>query len=199
MEKNKVILLSVIGAVIIIGAIVLNGYNTLVYGQEGIKKTWANVQAQYQRRVDLIGNVVETAKGSAQFERDTLQAVVDARSAWARVQSAPSLDAQVKAANEAAPLVNSALSRLLVTVEAYPQLKSVELFRDVITELEGTENRIAVARRDYNEAVNGYNLTVRQFPSNITAAVLGFTPSEAFKADEGAEKAPKVKFDFNPQ
>lgn len=171
-------------------------YNGLVSGDEGVKKAWADVQTQYQRRLDLIENLVNTAKGSAQFEQTTLQSVVEARSAWAKASSAPTLNEQVRATEQAAPVMSSALSRLLVTVEAYPQLKSTEAFRDVMTGLEGTENRIATARRDFNGSVQSYNVQVRTFPSNIFAKLFGFELKESFKADEGADKAPKVEFDF---
>ncbi len=197
MEPKRLTLLIVLGVVIVAAAFVMNSYNGLVMGQERVKKTWGDVQTQYQRRVDLIGNVVETAKGSANFEQETLRMVVEARSAWAKASSAGNLNDQIRESNEAAPLVNSALSRLLVTVEAYPQLGSVATFRDVITELEGTENRISVARRDFNGAIQNYNVKVRQFPSSLIAGMFGFEMMENFKADEGAEKAPKVEFDFN--
>lgn len=196
MTQNQKIILAIVGPLVLIGLIVLNGYNSLVFKQEGVKREWSNVETTYQRRLDLIENVVNTAKGSAEFEQSTLQSVVEARSAWARVAGVSSLNEQVRATEEAGTFMNSALSRLLVTVEAYPQLKSTEAFRDVITELEGTENRIAVARRDFNQTVNEYNVVVRSFPSNITAKVLGFTVVNGFKADAGAEKAPKVEFDF---
>ena len=196
MSQNQKILLAIVVPIVLIGVIVLNGYNGLVFGQEGVKRAWADVETTYQRRLDLIENVVNTAKGSAQFEQSTLEAVVQARNSWARVGGISNISEQVRATEESSTIMGSALSRHLVTVEAYPQLKSTEAFRDVITELEGTENRIAVARRDFNQEVNMYNVKVRSFPSNITAKILGFSLIESFKADGGAEKAPKVQFDF---
>ena len=196
MSQNQKILLAIVVPIVLIGVIVLNGYNGLVFGQEGVKRAWADVETTYQRRLDLIENVVNTAKGSAQFEQSTLEAVVQARNSWARVGGISNISEQVRATEESSAIMGSALSRLLVTVEAYPQLKSTEAFRDVITELEGTENRIAVARRDFNQEVNTYNVKVRSFPSNITAKILGFSLIEPFKADAGAEKKPKVQFDF---
>ncbi len=194
MDSRKLFFLGVLVVLILGAGLIMNGYNSLVFGQENVKKAWADVQTQYQRRIDLIGNVVETAKGSAKFEQQTLTAIVDARSAWAKASSSGTLNDQVKATQEATPLINDAVSRLLVTVEAYPQLSSTQAFRDVITELEGTENRVAVSRRDFNAAVQDYNLKVRQFPSSISATLFHFTSTESFQADAGASQAPKVDF-----
>lgn len=194
MSTAQKIWIGIGGAIILLLLFLGGSYNGLVSSQEGTKKAFADVQAQYQRRLDLIDNVVSTAKGSANFEKETLTSITAARSAWAKAQGAGSLNDQIKETEQAAPLMGSALSRLLVTVEAYPQLKSTEAFRDVITELEGTENRIAVARRDFNGAVQGYNVKVRTFPTNMVAGVFGFGQLESFKSDAGAEKAPKVDF-----
>lgn len=180
----------ILGAiVVVVGLFVLGSYNGLISSQETVKNKWANVQTQYQRRMDLIPNLVETVKGSAEFEQSTLQAVVEARSAWAKAQSG-SINEQVQAAGG----FDSALSRLLVTVEAYPQLKTTEAYRDFMTQEEGTENRVAVARGDFNDAVRAYNTVVRRVPSNIVANIFGFQTMESFKADDGAEEAPKVDF-----
>lgn len=184
----KVLLGIGIGVVIVI-AWLWSGYNGLVSGQELMKNKWADVQTQYQRRVDLVPNLVTTVKGAADFEQSTITAVVEARSAWAKAQSG-SVNEQVKAAAG----FDSALSRLLVTVEAYPQLKATEAYRDLMTQLEGTENRVSVARRDFNDAVRGYNLAVRSFPSNIVASLFRFELGESFKAAAGAENAPKIDF-----
>lgn len=181
---------AVIGAVVLLLVLWLwSGFNGLVSGQEFMKNKWADVQTQYQRRVDLVPNLVSTVKGAADFEQSTITAVVEARSAWAKAQSG-SVNDQVKAAGN----FDSALSRLLVTVEAYPQLKATEAYRDLMTQLEGTENRVSVARRDFNDAVRAYNLAVRSFPSNIIASLFKFELAESFKAAEGAENAPKVDF-----
>ena len=189
MTKGSKILLILGAIVVVIGIVVFGSYNSLVGSQEGVKNTWANVQTQYQRRIDLIPNLMETVKGSAEFEQTTLQAVVEARSAWAKASSG-TINEQVQAAGG----FDSALSRLLVTVEAYPQLKSTEAYRDFMTQQEGTENRVAVSRKDFNDAVRGYNTLVRRFPSNIIAGMFGFQKMDSFSADEGAEKAPKVDF-----
>lgn len=189
MKTSHIIWLAIGAALVVILLIVWGGYNGLVGGQENVKNKWADVQTQYQRRVDLIPNLVETVKGSAEFEQQTLQNVVEARSAWAKSQTG-GINDQLKAASQ----FDSALSRLLVTVESYPQLKSTEGFRDFMTQLEGTENRVAVARRDFNLSVKEFNVIVRRFPSNIVASLFGFSIYDSFKADEGAEKAPKVEF-----
>ncbi|MFA6039094.1 MAG: LemA family protein [Candidatus Peribacteraceae bacterium] len=175
--------------VVILGGWLWTGFNGLVAAREGVDASWAQVQTMYQRRADLIPNVVNTVKGSADFEQSTLTAVTNARSAWAAAQ-AGSQGQQVAAAQG----LDSAISRLLVTVEAYPQLRSTQAFRDLITELEGTENRVATARRDYNETVRGYNVRVKTFPTNLMAGMFGFTPAEMFEATPGAETAPEVDF-----
>ncbi|MBI2645379.1 LemA family protein [Candidatus Uhrbacteria bacterium] len=189
MTKGSKMFLILGAVVVIVGIAAFGSYNSLVGSQEGVKNKWADVQTQYQRRIDLIPNLMETVKGSAEFEQSTLQAVVEARSAWAKAASG-TINEQVQAAGG----FDSALSRLLVTVEAYPQLKSTEAYRDFMTQQEGTENRVAVSRRDFNDAVRGYNTLVRRFPSNIIAGIFGFQKMDSFKADEGAQKAPKVDF-----
>lgn len=189
MNKKQGIIVGIVVVILIFALWLWSGFNGLVSGQELMKNKWADVQTQYQRRVDLVPNLVNTVKGAANFEQSTLTAIVEARSAWAKSQSG-SVNDQVKAAGN----FDSALSRLLVTVEAYPQLKATESFRDLMTQLEGTENRVSVARRDFNDAVRGYNLAVRSFPSNIVASLFKFELSESFKAAEGAENAPKVDF-----
>ncbi len=189
MKTSHIVWLAIGAALVVLLLIVWGGYNGLVSGQENVKNKWGDVQTQYQRRVDLIPRLVETVKGSAQFEQQTLTQIVEARSAWAKSQSG-GINDQLKAASQ----FDSALSRLLVTVEAYPQLKTTEGFRDFMTQLEGTENRVAVARKDYNGAVKEFNVTVRKFPSNIVARLFGFSTYDSFKADEGAEKAPDVNF-----
>jgi LemA protein len=186
--KKAIIILIAIAAVLV--SLVFSSYNALVSADEGVKNKWADVETQYQRRIDLIPNIVNTVKGAANFEQSTLQAVVAARSAWASAKSSGDINAQTAAAQS----FDSSLSRLLVTVEAYPNLKSTEAFRDLTTELEGTENRISVARRDFNAAVKDYNLVIRRFPSNIIAGAFGFNLRSSFEATTGAEKAPEVKF-----
>ena len=163
-------------------------YNSLVRLDEGIKGAWAQVENQLQRRYDLIPNYVETVKGYAKFEKDVLLKVTEAR---ARVGGAGSVKEKIDANNE----LSSALSRLLVVVERYPDLKANQNFIRLQDELAGTENRIAVERRRYNEAVRAYNVKIRSFPTNILAGLFGFSRAEFFEAPAEAKEAPKVKFE----
>ncbi len=177
-----------IAVVVLLALWVFSGYNTLVTERQNVDTAWSNVETVYQRRFDLIPNLVSTVRGAADFEQETFTAVTEARTQW---QNAGSRGEQVAAAGE----FDSALSRLLVTVEAYPQLQATQAFRDLMTQLEGTENRISTERRDYNEAVRGYNLTVKRFPSNILAGMFGYDAEPGFEATEGSEVAPSVNFD----
>jgi LemA protein len=163
-------------------------YNSLVRLDEGIKGAWAQVENQLQRRYDLIPNYVETVKGYAKFEKDVLLKVTEAR---ARVGGAGSVKEKIDANNE----LTSALSRLLVVVERYPDLKANQNFIRLQDELAGTENRIAVERRRYNEAVRTYNVKIRSFPTNILAGMFGFSRAEFFEAPAEAKEVPKVKFE----
>ena len=177
----------IIGILVVLVGWVWTGYNGLVSGKAAVEGAWANVETSYQRRLDLVPNLVNTVKGAANFEQETLTAITEARMQW---QSAGSRDAKIAAASG----FDSALSRLLVTVEAYPQLQATQAFRDLMTQLEGTENRITVARRDYNDAVQRYNVLTMRFPRNILASFFGFAPEKLFQSDAGADKAPSVTF-----
>jgi LemA protein len=173
------------------------GYNTLQSLDEEVKGAWGEVQNQYQRRADLVPNLVATVKGAAQFEQDTLTQVIQARSnATATKIDAASLNnpEAFKKFEQAQSQLSSALSRLLVVVERYPELKANQNFQNLQAQLEGTENRIAVARKRYVERVAQYNTTVRSFPTNLTAKFLGLEVRPSFTADEGAQKPPQVKF-----
>jgi LemA protein len=181
-------LLGVLAVVGILALWVVSSYNSLVNLEENVDNSFAKIETQYQRRFDLIPNIIETVKGSAAFEKSTLEAVTAARSAWAQ---AGSNNDKIGAANS----FDSALSRLLVTVEAYPDIKSTAAFRDLTTELEGTENRIAFARNEYNDTATSYNKTTRLFPKNLIASLFGFDAEKAlFAATAGAEDAVKVDF-----
>ena len=185
---------------LIVASLMLSGcgYNSLQGLDEEVKATWAEIQNQYQRRMDLVPNLVETVKGASKFEKETLEAVVNARAK----ATAVSLDVgqlSDKAAFDkfqaAQGELSSALSRLLVTVEKYPELKANQNYRDLQAQLEGTENRIAVARNRYIEKVAEFNKGVRFFPTNLTAKfILGLNTRESFTAEKGAEAAPKVNF-----
>lgn len=171
-------------------------YNSLVSNDENCKKAWADVEAAYQRRSDLIGNLVETVKGEAKFEKETLTEVIEARAKATSIQiKADELTPEnIAKFQEAQSQLTGALSRLMAVAEAYPDLKTNAHFGELMNELERTENRINIARRDYNQSVQDYNTQVRSFPSNITAMLFKFNQREPFKADVGAEKAPKVQF-----
>ncbi len=189
-------LLVVLAIVVIVGFMGCNGYNGLVKQDESVKKAWANVQTEYQNRADLVGNLVNTVKGAANFEQKTLTDVVNARAKATSVNiNADNLTPEKIAEFQAAQgELSSSLSRLLVSVEAYPTLKATENFTKLQGQLEGIENGIKNARRTFNDEVNTYNTKVRSFPMNILGGMFGFHAKEGFKADAGAEKAPEVKF-----
>lgn len=165
-----------------------SGYNGLVTGKEAVDASWAQVETQYQRRFDLVPNLVSTVKGAANFEQETLQQVTEARTKW--MAAGASRPQQIGAAQQ----LDGALSRLLVTVEAYPQLQATQAYRDLMTQLEGTENRIATARRDYNTEVQSFNVRVKRFPGNLLAGMFGFGAEEFFNSTEGSQNAPSVQF-----
>lgn len=177
------------GIIIALGLWLMNGYNSLVSLDENTDNAFAKIETQYQRRFDLIPNIINTVKGVANFEQSTLQGIVEARSAWAK--SGATANDKISAANS----FDSAISRLLVTVEAYPTLKATESFRDLTTELEGTENRIAFARNEYNDTATSYNKAVRVFPRKLIASLFSFDGERTlFEATAGSETAPKVDF-----
>ena len=194
LKKHKTIVIIAVLAIIALWGI--SAYNGLVSMDEGVQTKWADVETQYQRRADLIPNLVNSVKGYAAHESETLQAVVEARAKATSVNIAPSNMSAEQIANfqKAQDGVSSALSRLLVTVEKYPDLKANENFKELQAQLEGTENRISVARRDYNEAAREYNTTLRSFPKNILAGMFGFEKKAYFEAQEGSEQAPTVQF-----
>lgn len=191
-----------ITTLVILGILVLlvfmgcNGYNGLVKQDEVVKKAWNNVEAEYQNRADLVDNLVNTVKGAADFEKSTLEEVVAARANATKVQiDADNLTPEkIQEFQAAQSQLSGSLSRLLATVEAYPNLKATEGFMKLQSQLEGIENNIKNSRKQFNEAINVYNTKVRSFPMNLLAGMFGFTKKEGFQADEGAEKAPKVDF-----
>ena len=193
--KNKTlwIVLAIVAVVVIWG---ISSYNGLVNKQEGVATAWSNVETQYQRRADLIPNLVNTVKGYATHESSTLEKVTQARAAATSVNiSADNLNEETMAKFQAAQnQLTGALKSLLAVTEAYPDLKANENFRDLQVQLEGTENRIATARGRYTEAVAGYNTAIKKFPTVIYAGWFGFTPQPQFKADDAAQRAPEVQF-----
>ncbi|MCC6769346.1 MAG: LemA family protein [Bacteroidia bacterium] len=171
-------------------------YNKLVDKEEKVRSQWAQVENAYQRRADLIPNLVNTVKGAANFEKETLTAVMNARASATQTKlTADNLtEANLKAFQQAQAGVSSALSRLLVSVEAYPDLKANQNFRDLMNELAGSENRISVERKRFNDLVQDYNRQVRSFPANMMAGIFGFEQKAYFEAKEGTELPPEVKF-----
>ena len=194
-KKNLglVITLAIVAVIVIWG---VSGYNGLVSMDEGVQNKWADVETQYQRRADLIPNLVNTVKGYAAHEKETLEGVVKARSEATSVKiDADNMTAEQMAQYQKAQNgVSSALSKLLLVVEKYPDLKANQNFLELQSQLEGTENRITVARRDFNGAAKEYNTAIRKFPKNILAGMFGFEKKAYFEAQEGAEKAPEVQF-----
>jgi len=174
----------------------VKAYNNMVTLQEGVTSQWGNVETQYQRRADLIPNFVNTVKGAAAFEQETLTRVIEARAKATQVTLDPTnMTAENMQQFQAAQgELSSALSRLMVVVEKYPELKATQNFRDLQVTLEGTENRISTARRKFNEAAQAFNIFIKRFPQNIIAGMFGFTARPYFESMEGAEKAPEVKF-----
>jgi LemA protein len=196
MKKGLITLGIILVLVFILYNFFAGRYNTMVELQEAIPKAWADVEAQYQRRADLIPNLVNTVKGYANFEQETLTKVMEARASATQVKIDPSNITPEALAQyqQAQNGVSSALSRLLVSVEAYPDLKANQNFLDLQAQLEGTENRITVARNRFNEVVQPYNVYIKKFPTNMIANMFGFTAKGYFEAAEGSEKAPEVKF-----
>ncbi|MEO6732594.1 MAG: LemA family protein [Ferruginibacter sp.] len=189
-------LLVVLAIVVIFGFLGCSGYNGLVKQEESLKRSWNNVQTEYQNRSDLVGNLVATVKGAANFEQKTLTDVVEARAKATSVNiNADNLTPEKIAEFQAAQgQLSGSLSRLLATVEAYPTLKATENFTKLQGQLEGIENGIKNSRKVFNDEVNTYNTKVRSFPMNILGGLFGFHQKEGFKSDAGAEKAPEVKF-----
>lgn len=196
MKSRNLVLIVVVLFILILGGCGCSGYNKMVNLDEDVKAKWANVQSDYQRRADLIPNLVNTVKGAANFEQETLTKVVEARAKATSVNiNAGDLTPEKMAQfQQAQGELSGALSRLLVTVEKYPELKANQNFQDLQKQLEGTENRIKVSRNDFNTSVQGYNSSIRRFPNNLFAGMFGFRVRDGFKADPGAERAPDVKF-----
>lgn len=199
MSKGLLITIGILAVIAFVAMAMVGRYNGIVGLEEGIDGAWGDVQNQYQRRADLIPNLVETVKGYASHERETLEAVVSARARATQV----STELTPEALNDPAMLqrfqaaqdqLGSALGRLMVVVERYPDLKANQNFLALQDELAGTENRIAVSRRRFNESVQGYNATIRRFPASIIAGMFGFDRRAYFEAVAGSEQAPTVKF-----
>jgi LemA protein len=195
------VLLAILLFIVVVAAIAIAGkYNGLVRLQQAVDQSWAQVQNVYQRRADLIPNLVNTVSGAANFEKSTLTEVTNARASVGRVQldpnKAPTDAAQLQQFQAAQGQLSNALSRLMVVVERYPELKANQNFLSLQAQLEGTENRISVERGNFNSTVQNYNVAVRSFPTNLIAGMLGFPPKPFFAAQPGAERPPPVQFNF---
>lgn len=196
MKKGTIILICIAGALLLFAGFCITKYNGLVDANAEVEKKWANVESVYQRRADLIPNLVATVKGYAEHEESTLQAVTDARTRATSITINPATATpeQMEAWMAAQDEVSGALGRLLAVAESYPDLKANQNFLQLQAQLEGTENRISVERQKYNEAVKEYNVMVRRFPNNIIASMFGFDAKSMFEAQAGAEVAPVVVF-----
>ncbi|WP_455523864.1 LemA family protein [Porphyromonas endodontalis] len=198
MTKNKTpfVIIGIVALVILIGGWLMKGYNGMVNEDENVNLQWGEVENQYQRRLDLIPNLVNVVKGYAAHEKETLEGVIEARAKATQTTIDPSNMTEEQLANfqKAQDGLSGALNRLMVVVEKYPELKANENFLQLQAQLEGTENRITVARKGYNDAATIYNKLVRRFPNNMLAGIFGFSVRPQFKAQEGAESAPTVQF-----
>ena len=200
--KTVLVTLGVLAALALVAVLVgVGSYNSLVNQQQAVDAQWAQVQNVYQRRADLVPNLVRTVSGAANFEQSTLTQVTEARASVGRVNvnptQAPADPNQLVEFDRAQTQLTSALSRLLVVVERYPELRATEGFRTLQAQLEGSENRIAVERGRFNDVVRTYNSSVRRFPTVLFAGLMGFQPRPYFAASPGAENAPEVNFDFD--
>lgn len=196
MNSKNLVLIVILAAVLILGGCGCGSYNGLVQQDEVVKNSWNKVQSDYQRRADLIPNLVNTVKGEANFEQTTLTNVIQARASATQIKvDASDLTPEKMQQYQAAQgQLSQALGRLLAVSEAYPNLRANDAFRGLQAQLEGTENRIKTSRNDFNDAVQQYNTKVRTFPTNIFAGMMGFKQRQGFAADAGAERAPEVKF-----
>lgn len=196
MRRTSPVIWVVLALVLILVFVGCGSYNGLVSQDESVKNSWNKVQSDYQRRADLIPNLVNTVKGEANFERGTLNDVINARAKATSMQISPDnlTPENIAKFQQAQTQLSGSLSRLLVTVEQYPNLRANDAFRSLQTQLEGTENRIKVSRNDFNDAVQVYNTKVRTFPTNIFAGMMGFKPRQGFTADPGSQNAPTVDF-----
>ena len=197
MQKSHKILIIVAVIVAVVGMIAAI-YNKMVKLDENVQQAWAQVENVYQRRADLIPNLVKTVQGAAEFEKSTLEAVINARANATSVQVDPTklTPESIAEFQKAQDQLSSALGRLLVVKEQYPELKANQNFLDLQTQLEGTENRITVERKNFNDVVMNYNSTIRKFPNVLFAGMFGFDKKGYFQAKEGAENAPEVEFNF---
>jgi len=196
MSTRNIVLISIVAFILLLGGCGCSGYNGLVQKDQNVKSKWANVESDYQRRSDLIPNLVNTVKGAANFEQETITQVIEARSKATQttVNASDLSPEKIAAFQKAQGQLSGAIGRLLVSVERYPELKATGPFRDLQAQLEGTENRIKVSRNDFNAAVQDYNTSVKKFPMVMFSGMFGFNEKGYFTAEAGADKAPTVDF-----
>jgi LemA protein len=196
MKTRNLALIVIVGLVVVLGGCGCGSYNNLVKGDQKVKQVWGNVETNYQRRTDLYNSVIKTIQGSANFEKSTLKDVLAARAKATSVQVNLDDPQSLERFQQAQGQFQGAFGRLMAVAEAYPDLKTTKAFQDFQTQIEGTENRINIARQDYNNSVNGYNLQVKTFPNNIYAGIFNFHEKAYYKANPGSENAPEVNFDI---
>lgn len=196
MKSKNLVLIIILAVVLVFGGCACSKYNGLVKSDTKVDEAWSNVETNYQRRTDLYSSVVKTVEASANFEKSTLQAVIEARAKATSVQVNVDDSTSMEAFRQAQGQLQSSMSRLIASFEAYPQLKTTEAFMKFQDQIEGTENRINIARRDFNSAVTTYNLAVRTFPNNLFAGMFGFEKRGFYKADPGTEKNPDINFNI---
>ncbi len=196
MNTKNLSIIVILALVLILGGCGCSSYNGLVSADQSVQKLWSNVETNYQRRTDLYNSVIKTIEGSANFEKSTLKEVIEARAKATSITVDINDPATLEKYQAAQAQLQGSFSRLMAVAEAYPDLKTTKSFQDFQTQIEGTENRINVARQDFNTGVNDYNLKVKTFPNNIFAGFFHFQTKQYYKADPGSDKAPDVKFDI---
>src|SRR5882762_251843 len=196
MNTKNLTLIVVVVFILLLGGCGCNSYNGLINVDQGVKSSWSNVETNYQRRNDLYNSVIKVIEGSANFEKSTLKEVITARSKATSVTVDINDSASLARYQQAQGQLQGSFSRLMAVAEAYPDLKTTQQFKDFQTNIEGTENRINVARRDFNATVNTYNLKVKTFPNNIFAGIFGYHEKPYYKSDPGSENAPDIQFNI---
>ncbi|WP_431211415.1 LemA family protein [Puia sp. P3] len=196
MSTSKLTLIVIAVLLLFLGGCGCNSYNGLITVDQSVKTSWSNVETNYQRRTDLYNSVIKVIEGSANFEKSTLKEVINARANATKIQVDVNDSASLARFQQAQGQLQSSFSRLMAVAENYPDLKTTQQFKDFQTQIEGTENRINVARRDFNAAVNEYNLKVKRFPNNIFAGIFGYHEKPYYKSDPGSENAPEIHFDI---
>src|SRR6266487_1591378 len=196
MKTGNLALIVILALVLVLGGCGCSSYNNLVRGDQNVKNSWSNVETNYQRRTDLYNSVIKTVEGSANFEKSTLKDVIAARAKATSINVDLNNPQSLQQYQQAQTQFQGAFGRLLAVAESYPDLKTTKAFQDFQTQIEGTENRINIARQDYNKTVNTYNLQVKTFPNNIFAGVFNFHEKGYYQAKPGSENAPEINFDI---